>query len=255
MARTILSMSSNPVEELLALIPQPSEDEEVVHNVFLTKDYLPNNLVEFWQIMQTLYQYYPRVQAEGLTDQFITINLLKLNTLSIESFTHLLRTINTLGLNTSFIINRLSNLLSSQGLESINHGDKLLQTLLSYSQHILLFEEKIPIARSFEYEANLSMEFLGDRMLGRKMGNVIKEVCYKTSNEIFIHNQIFNNHLREISTGTYKSTQFSERQCIENDLTTLLLSWAMHWNILGMDSVYVIEATHKKLLHDYSSKV
>lgn len=202
---------------------------------------ISSSMVRYWDIMDQLYGSY-REQMVNEPSTSFRLLIDQANLEMVKQLKYILMTMGWLGLNCDFIRVGLERVLSEQNLKSLYDPNNIIQSLLQYGNHVLIFKQSFPIRMAVELEVDYS-DPLDRRKACRKLGLLILEESYKTSNEIFLHTKA----LEDLSNQALSSNSEVSDDAINKiqpTLFRLILAWATHWNLQGADSLYIYTKTY-----------
>lgn len=254
MEKSILSTWVNPEKEPFEELQNLLNSVESIDLMDVGKKTreLNNSMVNFWNIYEALYNSYETEMIADQVSQGFKSNIEALNHIMVSQFKTLVEIVNSSALDVNYLRHYLERTLEEENLMSLYDRNNLVQSILQYGYHIILFKEQLSPRLLVEMEVNFP-EGLENRMAGRKLGRATKEMAYKFSNEILIQSLSLQMISNKWASGKDQTDQISQRYL--STLFNLICAWGLHWSLLSADSLYIYEKTYQLLLHDNSTKV
>lgn len=244
-----------PLTQILSIMPDVL-DLSVVE-LCNRAEVLKSSMVKFWGVFESIYSQYESEMIDEPSVGFKT-NIEALNHIMVSQFRELVEMLNSLGLDADFLRLGLEKVLGESNLMSIYDPNNVVQSFIQWGHHLILFKEMVTTRMSTEMEVEYGEDDpWKNRMAGRKIGKVLKELAYKTSNEVFVHTQKFSMVCKDVLELEAKRVgeleEYSNK--IKSTLFNMYSSWALHWALLSADSLYIYEKTYQLLIHDNSIEV
>lgn len=246
MEKSILDMWLDPSTEPLESIQSKFFKNPQLDLLALSENIksLQDSMVDFWSIYERVYEGYRESMVEG--DDILKGHIVTLNTVSVKQMACMLSMLHNSGISHGLVELYLNGILSESNLLSLRDPGNLIQSLLQYGNHIIIFKEGLAFKSVTEHRIQFT-DPMESRMASRRLGIAIYELAHKTSNEVMIHSQDL---LRCVGRELVGKGSNSPGDGLGPKLAKIWLSWAIHWALLEADSLYLYYKTNDLLKLD-----